>query len=93
MNRFLALAPLFLALSAGSAIAVEQAVKDACRDDYHTFCDKLEVGSQELRACMKAAATSLSKPCLQALVEYKEVTQDDIDQYLKDMEEKAKAQN
>jgi hypothetical protein len=40
------------------------------------------VGSPELRACMKANALKLSKPCLQALVDNKEVTQADVDEYL-----------
>lgn len=90
MTRMLTIASLALSLSAGAALAeVNQAVKDACRDDYHKHCEGLEVGSQELRACMKSKATELSKVCLQALVDHKEVTQQDIDDYLKEMEEKA----
>lgn len=77
-------------LSAGNAYAVSDAVKEACKGDYHTFCDKMEVGSEELRSCMKTNATKLSKDCLKALVDNKEVTQADIDDYLKRMDEQAK---
>ncbi len=93
MNRMLMIASLAVGLTATAAFAeVNQAVKDACRDDYHKHCDKLEVGSPELRTCMKSKATELSQGCLEALVTNKEVTQEDVDAYIKDMEEKAKAQ-
>jgi len=62
MKRVMMMVPVCLALSATAALAVDQAVKDACREDYHTFCDKLEVGSEELRTCMRKSATSLSRP-------------------------------
>lgn len=93
MNRLLMIASLAIGLSTTAALAeVNQAVKDACRDDYHKHCDKMEVGTPELRACMKSKATELSHGCLEALVNNKEVTQEDVDAYIKDMEEKAKAQ-
>lgn len=90
MKRLFAIAALSAGLVATGACAeVNEAVKNACRDDYHKFCDALEVGSEELRACMRKNATELSKECLTALVEHKEVTQEDIDNYLKEMEAKA----
>ena len=93
MKRQLAVATLAFGLATTAALAeVNDAVKNACRDDYHKHCDKLEVGSEELRACMRTKATDLSKECLTALVNNKEVTQEDIDNYLKEMEAKAKAQ-
>jgi hypothetical protein len=93
MKRLLAVASLAVGLATTAAIAeVNDAVRNACRDDYHKHCDKLEVGSEELRACMRSKATDLSKECLTALVNNKEVTQEDIENYLKEMEEKAKAQ-
>ncbi len=93
MKRLLMIASLVTGLGVAPALAeVNQAVKDACRDDYHKHCDKLEVGSPELRSCMKSKATELSHGCLEALVNNKEVTQEDVDAYIKDMEEKAKAQ-
>ena len=70
-----------LALSA-NAFAVSEAVKIACKPDYIAYCNKMVVGSPELRACMKTNALKLSKPCLQALVDNKEVTKADVDDYL-----------
>ena len=79
--RIFAITAIALALSASTAGAVSPAVKVACSNDYHAYCDKLKVGSQELRTCMRGVATKLSKVCIQALVENKEVTQVDIDDY------------
>ena len=82
MHRFTTVAPLaLLLLSTPAAAEVNQAVKDACRDDYHTHCDKLAVGSEELRTCMRGAALKLSNQCLKALVENNEVTKEDIERY------------
>ncbi|WP_295559191.1 hypothetical protein [uncultured Hyphomicrobium sp.] len=93
MKRLLATAALAACVAAPAAFAeVNDAVRNACRDDYHKHCDKLEVGTPELRACMKSKATELSKDCLKALVTNNEVTQEDIENYLKEMEAKAKAQ-
>jgi len=88
MKRLLIASSLSLCLSATTALAVSEAVKNACRDDYHKHCDKLEVGSEELRTCMRGKATELTKECLQALVDNKEVTQEDIDNYVKEMDAK-----
>lgn len=93
MKHLLAVASLAAGLATTAALAeVNDAVRNACREDYHKHCDKLEVGSEELRACMRSKATDLSKECLTALVNNKEVTQEDIDNYLKEMDAKAKAQ-
>ncbi|WP_072391674.1 hypothetical protein [Hyphomicrobium sp. CS1GBMeth3] len=90
MTRLLTIASLAAILAGGSALAdVNEAVKNACRNDYHKHCDNLAVGSDELRACMRGKATELSKECLTALVEHKEVTQEDIDNYIKEMDAKA----
>ena len=70
-----------IALSASAAGAVSQAVKTACGNDYHAYCDKLEIGSQQLRTCMRGVAAKLSKGCIEALVDNKEVTQADIEAY------------
>ena len=92
MKRLALIASLTVMLSGGALAEVNDAVKNACRDDYHKHCDKLEVGTPELRACMKSKATELSKGCLEALVANKEVTEKDVEEYLKEMEAKAKAQ-
>jgi hypothetical protein len=90
MKYIITLAMVAISMSASAALAeVNEAVKNACRDDYKTHCDGLAVGSPELRACMKSKATDLSKDCLKALVDNNEVTQQDIEDYLKEMEAKA----
>jgi adenylate kinase len=63
------------------AFAVSEAVKLACKNDYVAHCNNMVVGSQELRACMRNSASKLSKPCIQALVDNKEVTEADIEAY------------
>jgi len=90
MNHLTTIASLTVCFLATAAMAeVNQAVKDACRDDYHTHCDKLEVGSEELRTCMRSSATKLSQQCLKALVENNEVTKEDIERYYEEMQKKA----
>lgn len=91
MNRILVAASFAVVLSTTAFAEINDAVRNACRDDYHKFCDKLEVGTPELRACMKTNATSLSQGCLQALVDNKEVTEADVDAYIKEMEAKKAA--
>jgi hypothetical protein len=73
---------LFVTVGSGQALAVSEAVKVACKPDYVAFCNNMVVGSLELRSCMKGNALKLSKPCLQALVDNKEVTKADVDEYL-----------
>ena len=93
MHRFMTATPLALLILASPASAeVNQAVKDACRDDYHTHCDKLTVGSEELKTCMRAAATKLSNQCLKALVENNEVTKEDIERYYQETQKAQPAQ-
>lgn len=67
--------------AASPAFAVSEAVKQACKSDYVAHCNNMVVGSSELRSCMRNVAAKLSKPCLKALVDNKEVTQADIDAY------------
>ena len=73
---------LFAVMLPGHAFAVSEAVKLACKPDYVAYCNNMVVGSAQLRGCMKANALKLSKPCLQALVDNKEVTKADVDDYL-----------
>jgi hypothetical protein len=79
--RMYAIAAISIALSASTAGVVSQAVRTACSSDYHAYCDKLEVGSQALRTCMRGVAAKLSQGCIKALVDNKEVTQADINEY------------
>ena len=56
------------------AAAVNQAVTNACRDDYFTYCSAHAVGSEGLRQCMRANGTSLSLRCVYALIRAGDVT-------------------
>jgi hypothetical protein len=77
--RFFVLAAAIAAAS--PAPAVSNAVKQACKNDYRAHCNNMVVGSSELRSCMRNVAAKLSKGCIQALVDNKEVTQADIEAY------------
>jgi hypothetical protein len=68
--------------TASYAFAVSEAVKVACKPDYIAYCNNMVVGSEELRGCMRTNALKLSKPCLQTLVDNKEVTKANIDDYV-----------
>ena len=70
-----------LALSNGSAFAVSDQVRDACKDDYFRHCSAYEVGSDALRQCMRNVGEGLSTPCLVALVHEGEITKADVERY------------
>jgi hypothetical protein len=75
---------LAIAMVAGAVqahAAITQRVKDACRDEYFSFCSAHEVGSQELRQCMDKAQDQLSQRCLQELVAAGEVSQSQVHDY------------
>ena len=61
------IATVVLAFSANQALAVSQAVKIACRDDYFAHCSMHAVGSPGLRQCMTEVGPRLSSQCLGAL--------------------------
>jgi hypothetical protein len=58
--------------------AVSMAVKMACLSDYLSNCSSFQVGSQELRQCMRSAGPNLSKGCINALVAAGEVSQSEV---------------
>jgi hypothetical protein len=68
-----------LAVTTSQAGAVSTAVKFACMSDYFSYCSQHEVGSQELRQCMRQAGPKLSKRCVSALVAAGEVAQAEVD--------------
>lgn len=63
------------------AFAVSEPVKQACRDDYFSFCSQHEVGSDALRNCMRASRKQLSKVCVTALAKSGEASKADIAKY------------
>jgi hypothetical protein len=70
-----------VALLPTRAAAISPAVKAACRSDYYAHCSGMVVGSGELRSCMRSNLRKLSQGCLRALVDNKEVTQAEINNY------------
>ena len=72
---------LVFAFTTTAAGAVSKQVKEACRNDYRAYCSAFEVGSQELRSCMRASRAKLSKTCARALRDAGEATEEDIRAY------------
>lgn len=66
-------AAVAVAALAGPAFAVSEKVEDACSDDYLRFCSQHSVGSNGLRRCMEANGRSLSRKCINALVDSGEI--------------------
>jgi hypothetical protein len=76
MIKLIALVATSVPLLAQDASAYSQAVRHACRGDYFTHCNTYEVGSTELRKCMRKVGRGLSAPCQQALVTSGEVAKE-----------------
>lgn len=85
MSRFLRCVCLgsiaILVVDADAHALVTQRVKNACKNDYLAYCSQHAVGSSALRTCMRGAQNSLSKTCLEALVDDGEVSKEDINRY------------
>ncbi len=61
-----------------AAFAVSDQVRNLCREDYFTHCPSHEVGSANLRRCMKTAGPRLSSGCIRALVASGEISQAEV---------------
>jgi hypothetical protein len=72
------LAITFLACSA-KADSYSKAVQQSCAADYHKYCGDYGLESAALRGCMDRAGKSLSKACVQALIQSGEVSQAEVD--------------
>lgn len=72
-------------ISSSQALAVSDAVKQACQDDYMSFCSQHEVGSDGLRTCMRANRKQLSKYCATTLAKSGEASKADIEKYKSEM--------
>jgi hypothetical protein len=62
-----------LILSAGTASAVSQKVKNACADDYLKFCPAYASDSPQARQCMRQVGRRLSQRCIDALEDAGEI--------------------
>lgn len=69
---------LFCFAGAAHADPYSRAVQKACGADYHKYCGDYGLESAALRVCMDKAGNSLSKGCVNALVEAGEVSQVEV---------------
>jgi adenylate kinase len=79
MTRTLALAAAALMLSVSSASAIGFLTQMSCASDYYAYCSQFQVGSKELRICMRRAGPKLSKSCLNALIADGEVSKAEVE--------------
>jgi hypothetical protein len=84
MKKVAVLAAMTLALSSSYALAVSEAVKNACTSDFAAYCSQHKVGTEAARACMREHRKMLTAECVQALGHSSEVTQADIELYKKE---------
>lgn len=66
-------AGLSLLSMAAAAEGYSQKVKDACAGDYQSFCSQYAPDSTQLRRCFESNRKSLSRYCINALVDAGEV--------------------
>lgn len=63
----------------GEANALNLRVKLACAADYYRNCSAYSPGGSEVRQCMRAVGSGLSKGCVSALIAAGEVSQAEVD--------------
>jgi hypothetical protein len=66
-------------LAGAAESTYSQAVQQACGADYHKYCGEYGLETRALRNCMDKAGHSLSKSCVDALVQAGEVSQAEVD--------------
>jgi len=79
MTTRLALATAAVLLSASGASAIGFMTQMSCASDYYAYCSQFQVGSKELRVCMRRAGPKLSKSCLNALIADGEVSKAEVE--------------
>jgi hypothetical protein len=80
-GKILILAAGLSFLAPGADAVVSERLKQACRDEYLTFCSAHAVGSPSLKKCMRAAQNQFSERCLRELVAAGEASKRDILRY------------
>lgn len=60
------------------ALAYNDKVRNACKNDYMTHCNTYEVGSAALKQCMRKAGPKLEPKCIDALVDAGEVSAQEV---------------
>jgi hypothetical protein len=76
--RWLVALALICGGGAAEAGSIAKVVKDNCAADYHKYCDEYGLETSALRVCMNKVGQSLSKGCVDALLETGEVSQAEI---------------
>lgn len=66
-------------LPASGASAVGFMTQMNCASDYYAYCSQFQVGSKELRLCMRRVGPKLSKACLNALIADGEVSKAEVE--------------
>ena len=75
----LAFALLICSAVPAGADSYSKAVQQSCAADYKKYCGEYGLESTALRGCMDRAGQSLSKTCVQALVQAGQVSQAEVD--------------
>jgi hypothetical protein len=65
-------------LFATQAAAVSTSVRSACKSDYRAYCGQHDPAGAEVRVCMRANSSKLSKQCVDALVSAGEVSRSEV---------------
>jgi hypothetical protein len=73
-----ALALAGAAITTSDAFAVSLSVQLACATDYYAHCSAYSPDSPQVRSCMRAVGTRLSKRCVNALVAAGEVSASEV---------------
>lgn len=60
------------------AAAYSDQLRQACRRDYIVHCFGHELGSASLKQCMRSAGSSLSRPCVDALISAGEISASEV---------------
>jgi adenylate kinase len=76
--KLLTLAAGLSCLATSAHAVVTQRLKQACRDEYFTYCSAHPVGSASLRTCMRASQYRFSERCLRELVAAGEASKRDV---------------
>jgi hypothetical protein len=79
--KALILAAAFACTASAAHAVVTQRLKNACRDEYFTYCSAYAVGSKDLKRCMRAAQFRFSERCLRELVASGEASKRDVLRY------------
>lgn len=79
MTKIILATATAVVLSASQASAVGFLTRMSCASDYYAYCGQFEVGSKDLRVCMRRAGPKLSKPCLNALIADGEVSKAEVE--------------